>query len=84
MKRSLPVFLLAACASTLFAASALAQTATEAQKEALRSHCATDFREHCKGITPGGVPAFECLAKNVDSLSSACQTAVKAVDPELN
>jgi hypothetical protein len=26
--------------------------------------------------------AFECLAKNVDSLSMACQGAVKAVDPK--
>jgi hypothetical protein len=55
---------------------------TDEQKEALRTDCRSDFIAHCKGVSPGGMEAFECLAKNVDSLSMACQGAVKAVDPK--
>lgn len=61
--------------------SATAQMPTEAQKQALRSDCRSDFIAHCKGVSPGGVKAFDCLAKNRSSLSEACQAAVKAVDP---
>ena len=66
----------------LCSVAAHAQTATEAQKEALRSDCRSDFIAHCKGVSPGGVEAFECLVKNESSLSESCQAAVKAVDPE--
>jgi hypothetical protein len=34
---------------------------------------------HCASIPPGGKEALQCLQKNVSSLSSACQTAVRAV-----
>ena len=68
--------------AVLGAASAYAQTATEAQKEALRSDCRSDFLAHCEGVSPGGVEAFECLVKNESSLSESCQAAVKAVDPD--
>jgi hypothetical protein len=72
----------AACLLAAGLAPAAAQTATEAQKEALRSHCRTDFLAHCSGVRPGGIPAFECLEKNLASLSAACQAAVEAVDPQ--
>jgi hypothetical protein len=36
---------------------------------------------HCANVTPGGVEAYQCLAKNMSSLSSGCQTAVRAVEP---
>ena len=64
------------------ATAATAQMPTEAQKEALRSDCRSDFIAHCKGVSPGGIKAFDCLVKNESSLSEACQAAVKAVDPE--
>jgi hypothetical protein len=82
MVRSSSILLLALGAMTASIVSASSQTATEAQKEALRSHCRSDFIAHCMGVPTGGVKAFECLEKNVDSLSSTCQAAVKAVDPE--
>ena len=63
------------------ATAAAAQTPTTAQQEAIRSNCAGDFRKLCSGVPAGGKPALECLEKNVNSLSSACQTAVKAVEP---
>ncbi|MEZ2146288.1 cysteine rich repeat-containing protein [Bradyrhizobium sp. DN5] len=63
------------------ATSAFAQMPTEAQKGAIRSACRSDFMAHCASVTPGGVEAYQCLAKNMSSLSSGCQTAVRAVEP---
>jgi hypothetical protein len=70
-------------AAMLFATatSAFAQAPTEAQKSAIRSACRSDFIAHCSGVTPGGEEAFQCLQKNMSSLSSACQTAVRALEP---
>ena len=70
-------------AATLFATatSAFAQAPTEAQKSAIRSACRSDFIAHCSSVTPGGVEAYQCLQKNMSSLSSGCQTAVRAVEP---
>lgn len=70
-------------AAALFATatSAFAQAPTEAQKSAIRSACRSDFMAHCSSVTPGGVEAYQCLQKNMSSLSSGCQTAVRAVEP---
>ncbi|MGM4876635.1 cysteine rich repeat-containing protein [Bradyrhizobium sp. 956_D2_N1_5] len=70
-------------AATLFATAtgAFAQTPTDAQKSAIRSACRSDFMAHCASVTPGGVEAYQCLQKNMSSLSSGCQTAVRAVEP---
>jgi hypothetical protein len=70
-------------AATLFATAtgAFAQAPTEAQKSAIRSACRSDFMAHCSSVTPGGVEAYQCLQKNMSSLSSRCQTAVRAVEP---
>lgn len=69
-------------AAALFAtaASAFAQAPTEAQKSAIRSACRSDFIAHCASVTPGGVEAYQCLQKNMSSLSAGCQTAVRAVE----
>src|SRR6478735_4075902 len=69
-------------AAALFAtaAGAFAQAPTEAQKSAIRSACRSDFIAHCSSVTPGGVEAYQCLQKNMSSLSSGCQTAVRAVE----
>ncbi len=68
--------------AVLFAsAPAFAQAPTEAQKSAIRSACRSDFMAHCSSVTPGGTEAFQCLAKNMSSLSSGCQTAVRALEP---
>lgn len=70
-------------AAALFATATgtFAQAPTEAQKSAMRSACRSDFMAHCASVTPGGVEAYQCLAKNMSSLSSGCQTAVRAVEP---
>lgn len=70
-------------ATVLFATATgvFAQAPNEAQKSAIRSACRSDFIAHCASVTPGGVEAYQCLQKNISSLSSGCQTAVRAVEP---
>jgi len=53
---------------------------TEAQKEAVKSACRSDYMAHCSSVTPGGEEALQCLAKNMSSLSGSCQSAVKAIE----
>jgi Cysteine rich repeat len=53
---------------------------TEAQKEAVKSACRSDFVAHCSSVEPGGEAALQCLAKNMSSLSAGCASAVKAIE----
>ena len=46
---------------------------------ALRNNCVGDYMSHCLGVNPSSGAAFQCLRKNVNSLSSGCQQAVRAV-----
>ncbi|MEY9106681.1 pyruvate/2-oxoglutarate dehydrogenase complex dihydrolipoamide acyltransferase (E2) component [Bradyrhizobium yuanmingense] len=68
-------------ATALFATATGAFAQTEAQKSAIRSACRSDYMAHCSSVTPGGVEAVQCLAKNMSSLSSGCQAAVRAIEP---
>src|SRR6186713_2099932 len=63
------------------ATGAFAQAPTDAQKSAIRSACRSDFMARCSSVKPGGVEAYQCLQKNMSSLSPGCQTAVRAVEP---
>ena len=57
------------------------QAPTDAQRDAIRSQCSADYRAHCASIPPGGEASLQCLQKNMSSLSSGCQGAVRAVEP---
>ncbi len=59
---------------------ALAQAPTDAQRNAIRSACRADYEAHCASVPSGGAASLQCLQKNLQSLSSNCQTAVRAVD----
>src|SRR5215469_16811960 len=59
--------------------TAFAQAPSEAQREAIKSNCRSDYMAHCSSIPPGGAASLECLQKNMSSLSGACASAVKAV-----
>jgi hypothetical protein len=59
---------------------ALAQAPTDAQRDAMRSACRADYEAHCASVPPGGAASLQCLQKNLQSLSSGCQTAVRAID----
>src|SRR5438093_11269359 len=56
------------------------QAPTDAQRNAIRSECRSDYEAHCASIPPGGAASLQCLQKNMSSLSSSCQTAVRAVE----
>src|SRR5258706_15558813 len=55
-----------------------AQAPTDAQRSAIRSACRSDYETHCASVPPGGAAALQCLQKNRSSLSSSCQTALRA------
>jgi uncharacterized protein (DUF2147 family) len=62
------------------AAPALAQAPSQAQRDAIKSQCRSDYMAHCSSVPPGGEASLQCLQKNMSSLSSSCQTAVRAVE----
>jgi hypothetical protein len=69
-------------AAVMFAAvaPAFSQAPTDAQRNAIRSECRSDYEAHCASIPPGGAASLQCLQSNMSSLSSGCQTAVRAVE----
>src|SRR3954453_22085521 len=68
--------------AALFAAAtpALSQGPSDAQREAVKSQCRSDYMAHCSSVPPGGEASLQCLAKNMSSLSAGCQGAVRAVE----
>jgi len=68
--------------TVLFAVAtpAFSQAPTDAQRNAIRSECRSDYETHCASVPPGGAASLQCLQKNMSSLSSSCQTAVRAVE----
>jgi hypothetical protein len=66
---------------TLSHEQASAQQPTEAQRDAIRAACRSDFVANCSGVQPGGKEAFECLLRNDAKLSPSCQAAVNAAAP---
>ena len=81
LRRNAALFASMATVMIALATPASSQAPTDAQRSALRSNCRSDYQAHCAGVPPGGAEALQCLQKNVASLSSACQTAVRAVEP---
>lgn len=64
---------------TAHAADVVAQQPTQAQTNAIRQSCRSDYQVHCATVPTGGSAALQCLQQNLSSLSAACQTAVGAV-----
>ena len=62
------------------AAPAVAQAPSQAQRDAIKSQCRSDYIAHCSSVPPGGEASLQCLQKNMSSLSSSCQSAVRAVE----
>jgi hypothetical protein len=62
------------------AAPAFAQAPSQAQRDAIKSQCRSDYIAHCSSVPPGGEAALQCLQKNMSGLSSSCQSAVRAVE----
>jgi hypothetical protein len=83
-----PSLLHASCTALLVAAAigaggeALAQKPSQAQINAMRQSCRSDYMAHCSTVPTGGAPALNCLKQNLSNLSPACQNAVKAFAPD--
>ncbi|SFL43112.1 hypothetical protein SAMN03159423_1986 [Bradyrhizobium sp. NFR13] len=60
--------------------SAFAQAPSQAQRDAIKTQCRSDYIAHCSSVPPGGEASLQCLQKNMSSLSSACAGAVRAVE----
>src|SRR5882757_2222860 len=70
----------AALALVMMATPVFAQAPTDAQREAIRSACRSDYIAHCSSVPPGGLESLQCLQKNMSSLSGSCKSAVNAVE----
>src|SRR5438552_4011264 len=62
------------------AAPAFAHAPSQAQRDAIKSQCRSDYIAHCSSVPPGGEASLQCLQKNMSGLSSNCQSAVRAVE----
>ena len=71
------LMIVAICAG---AAPAYSQAPSQAQRDAIKSQCRSDYMAHCSSVPPGGEASLQCLQKNMSSLSSGCQSAVRAVE----
>ena len=72
--------LLSVAAIFATAVPAFAQAPSQAQRDAIKSQCRSDYMAHCSSVPPGGEASLQCLQKNMSSLSSSCQSAVRAVE----
>ncbi|MDL2410249.1 cysteine rich repeat-containing protein [Rhizobium calliandrae] len=52
---------------------------TQAQRDAVKSACRSDFMAQCSDVTPGGAEALTCLRQHNSTLSPSCQQAVAAL-----
>jgi hypothetical protein len=73
--------LVASCFIAATLAPTAAQQPTQAQRDAVRAACRSDFMANCAGVQPGGKEALECLVRNEPKLSSSCRSAVNAIAP---
>jgi hypothetical protein len=78
-KRVTMIWASMAAATFMIAQPAFSQAPTDAQRAAIKSQCRSDYIAHCSSVPPGGMASLQCLQKNMASLSSSCQTAVRAV-----
>lgn len=66
-------------AIVLFAGSAYAQQAGQAQMLAAREICAPEIKQLCPGISPGGGRLKACIREHAGEFSKPCADAMKDV-----
>jgi hypothetical protein len=60
------------------AATAAAQQPSQAQANAIRQSCRSDYQSYCASVPTGGRASLQCLQEHLVDLSSPCQSAVNA------
>jgi hypothetical protein len=58
---------------------AAAQQPSQAQANAIRQSCRSDYQSYCANVPTGGKASLQCLQEHLTDLSASCQTAVNAV-----
>jgi hypothetical protein len=79
LSRAAALWMLMVTAVIAIATPAYSQAPTDAQRSAIRAECRSDYEAHCASVPRGGMASLQCLQKNMSSLSSSCQSAVRAV-----
>jgi hypothetical protein len=79
LKRAAKLWALLAATTFATAAPGFAQAPSQAQRDAIKAQCRSDYMAHCSSIPPGGAASLQCLQQNMSSLSSGCKSAVQAV-----
>jgi hypothetical protein len=63
----------------LSAAHAAQAQPTQAQKDAIRKNCRSDYMSYCSSVPTGGAASLQCLRQHGSNLSGACAKAVDAI-----
>lgn len=77
--RSIGPTLLSGILLCSFAGPAGAQQPSQAQTNAIKQSCRSDYQSVCSSVPTGGRAALQCLQQHQAELSPACQGAVAAV-----
>jgi hypothetical protein len=72
---TLRLSMIPALACCLLASGAIAAGMTDAEKDALRSSCRSDYFSYCSSV-PRGPAVLTCLQKNIASVSAGCRQAL--------
>ena len=67
-------------AAVMLAGPALAQRPSQAQINAIKGNCRSDYPIWCSGVPAGGSAALECLQRNAGSVSNACRELLAALN----
>jgi hypothetical protein len=70
--------ILPACLAVLALSEPAHAQLSDAQKDAMKANCRSDYMSNCMSVRPGGIEALQCLQKNVAKLSPSCQATVKS------
>ena len=61
LKRAMKLASWLSLATISVAAPALAQAPSQAQRDAIKSQCRSDYMAHCASVPPGGEASLQCL-----------------------
>src|SRR5680860_1206682 len=82
MRQIALAFLFSALALALLGtAEPAAAKPTEAQLDAIKANCRSDFMSNCRGVKRGGSEAMQCLKEHMAKLSPGCQKVINAIAP---
>ncbi len=79
MQRPVTRSIILAVPGLLIAGVSWAQQPTQAQQNAIRQNCRSDYQSYCSAVPTGGQASLQCLQQHAAELSPACGQAVGAI-----